>query len=125
MKTTTSNKKKAISGSRRMRIGALAIEALQEALAFQGGTKTGATVRKVTARRATAEQAPAFKAAQIAKLRKQMGLSQPVFAEALNVSAAAVKAWEQGMNAPGGAALRLLQIAETHPEVILEQVGAR
>lgn len=123
MKTTISRTKK--KNDTRPTLGSLAVEALQEALAFQGGAKTGATVRKVTARRATAEPAPQFEAAHIAKLRKQLKLSQPVFAEALNVSPAAVKAWEQGMNSPGGAALRLLQIAEAHPEVILETVGAR
>jgi putative transcriptional regulator len=124
MKTTTRNNTKK-TGRNGPSIGALAIEALTEAVAFMGGAKTGATIRKVTARRATAEPAREFEAQQIAKLRKQLRLSQPVFAEALNVSPASVRAWEQGMNTPGGAALRLLEIAEAHPEVILERVGAR
>lgn len=113
-KTTTRTKKPTL--------GALAVEALTEALAFKAGKKTGATVHKVTARRAQAEPAPEFEAKQVARIRKTLGLSQPLFAQALNVSAGSVKAWEQGMNAPGGAALRLLEIVEAHPEVILERL---
>ena len=106
-------------------MGTLAIEALQEAIAFKAGSKTGATTRKLTARRASAERAPEIEAKHIVRLRKHLGLSQPVFADALNVSPAAVKAWEQGMNSPGGAALRLLEIAQKHPEVILEGIEPR
>ena len=79
-------------------------------------------MKTVSVRRATAAPAPKYEPKKIADLRKQLRMSQPLFADALNVSAASVKAWEQGQNEPGGAALRLLQIAETHPEVILEQV---
>ena len=69
--------------------------------------------------------APKYRGGQIARLRKLMNLSQPVFADALNVSSASVKSWEQGVNEPSGAALRLLQIAEHHPEVILERITTR
>lgn len=106
-------------------LGELAIEALTEAVAFKAGKKTGATVRIVTARRAQADPAPEVNATQVARIRRTLGLSQPVFAQALNVSAGCVKAWEQGMNAPGGAALRLLEIVEAHPDVILERLEAR
>ena len=41
------------------------------------------------------------------------------------MSRATVRAWEQKQKPPSGAALRLLQIAETRPEVILEQLRAR
>jgi putative transcriptional regulator len=44
---------------------------------------------------------------------------------ALNVSAETVRAWEQGKREPDGAALRLLQIAEQHPEWIMETVSIR
>ena len=119
MKTPTKeNNKKGMSTP----VGAALIEALTEAVAFQAGTKTGATVKTISVRRCTAAPAPRYDAKEIAKLRKQLHMSQPLFADVLNVSPAAVKAWEQGQNEPGGAALRLLQIAEAHPEVILEQV---
>lgn len=109
----------------RSSMGAAIIEALDEGIAFRAGQKTGATVRTVTARRATATPAPRYRGAHIARLRKLMKLSQPVFADALNVSSASVKSWEQGVNEPSGAALRLLQIAERHPEVILEGITRR
>lgn len=119
MKTPTKeNNKKGMSTP----VGAALIEALTEAVAFQAGAKTGATVKTISVRRCTAAPAPRYDAKEIAKLRKQLHMSQPLFADVLNVSPAAVKAWEQGQNEPGGAALRLLQIAEAHPEVILEQV---
>jgi putative transcriptional regulator len=106
-------------------MGSAIIEALGEAIAFRDGKKTGATVRTVTARRAKVAPAPKYRGAQIARVRKLMKLSQPVFADALNVSSASVKSWEQGVNEPSGAALRLLQIAERHPEVILERITIR
>jgi putative transcriptional regulator len=118
MKTTTDDKKKIKSTP----MGAALIEALTEAIAFKRGTKTGATLKTVSVRRATAKPAPAYRAKDIAKLRKQLRMSQPLFADVLNVSSAAVKAWEQGQNEPGGATLRLLQIAEAHPDILLEQV---
>lgn len=56
--------------------------------------------------------------AQIAKLRKeQFGVSQPVFASLLNVTASTVRAWEQGLKTPSGAASRLLELAEIDPKV--------
>jgi DNA-binding transcriptional regulator YiaG len=40
----------------------------------------------------------------------------------LNVSSSTVQAWEQGVRAPDGASLRLLEIAENHPGALLESV---
>lgn len=111
--------------STRISMGSAIIEALGETIAFRAGTKTGATIRTATARRAKVATAPKYRGAQIARLRKLMNLSQPVFADALNVSSASVKSWEQGVNEPSGAALRLLQIVERHPEVILERITTR
>ena len=51
----------------------------------------------------------------------RLGLKQRQFADVLNVSDKTVKAWEQGINPPSGPALRLLQIAELHPEVFWER----
>lgn len=49
--------------------------------------------------------------AQIVKfIRKQYGLNQRAFAQLLNVSLSAVKAWEQGQREPSGSAVRLLQL---------------
>ena len=112
---------------RRQTLGEEIVEGLTEALAFERGQKTRAVVRRVpvTARKAAAQPAPDFTRQRVARLRKQLGISQPVFAQVLNVSPETVKAWEQGKNAPGGPAARLLEIAESHPEVVLASVRAR
>ena len=49
---------------------------------------------------------------KIKKLRLQHKVSQPVFAQYLNVSASTIKKWETGEKHPSGAALRLLQIVQ-------------
>lgn len=58
----------------------------------------------------------------VAAIRKKMKLSQPKFARVLNVSTDAVKNWEQGRRAVPGPAIRLMQIAERHPEIIKEHL---
>ncbi len=102
-------------------------EGLEEAVAFVRGEQTGARVHRVpiTARRAMASPPPTLERSQIIDLRTKLGVSQTVFANALNVSPETVRAWEQGRNTPGGPALRLLEIAETRPAVILEKVAAK
>lgn len=111
----------------RRSIGRQIIEGLHEAIAYERGELHGASVRRVavTARTATVEPAPRYRGGRIAKLRDRLGLSQPVFAQVLNVSPETVRSWEQGKRSPEGAALRLLQVAERHPEVILENVRRR
>jgi putative transcriptional regulator len=54
-----------------------------------------------------------------------MELSQPVFAAALNVSADTIRAWEQGKREPDGPTLRLLEVAEQHPEVFMDKLRKR
>jgi len=36
-----------------------------------------------------------------------------------------IRAWEQGKREPGGATRRLLEVAERHPEVILDAVAPK
>lgn len=54
----------------------------------------------------------------IIKLRKKLNVSQAAFALLLNTSAATVRAWEQGSNAPSGSTLRLLAIARKDPKAL-------
>jgi putative transcriptional regulator len=54
------------------------------------------------------------------EIRKCMGLSQEDFAYLLGISARTLQNWEQGRRQPTGPAMRLLQIAAVHPEVLLE-----
>jgi putative transcriptional regulator len=110
--------------AKKSRYGAQLIEALTEAVAIERGEKTAARVtrRALTARQATVAAAPKATSRQILRLRERFALSQPVFAQALNVSADTVRAWEQGKRSPDGAALRLLEVAERNPEVIEQLV---
>ena len=111
----------------RKSVGARIVAGLEEALAYARGDTHGVRVRLVplTARTARVRPAPRYDAPRIAALRARLRLSQPVFAQALNVSPETVRAWEQGKRRPDGAALRLLQVAERHPAVIIEHVGRR
>lgn len=78
--------------------------------------------RSLTARQATVAPAPLWQSRQIADLRQGLNLSQPVFAQALNVSPETVRAWEQGKRSPEGAALRLLEVAHRYPEALMSAV---
>ena len=103
------------------------IRAAREAAAIARGELEPARTWRipVTARRAEIAEPPRYGAARIRRLRGTMGLSQAVFAGALNVSRETVRAWEQGKREPGGATLRLLEVAERHPEVILDAVAPK
>jgi DNA-binding transcriptional regulator YiaG len=46
-------------------------------------------------------------------------VSQAGFARIINVSVNAVESWEQGVRRPREATLKLLAVAEKHPEVLL------
>lgn len=60
----------------------------------------------------------AMDAGGIGRLRERIGLSQRVFAMALNVSIKTVQAWESGARVPDGGNLKLLRLGEAHPEVV-------
>lgn len=67
-------------------------------------------------RRELPAPAPAWSARAIKQFREgTMHMSQTEFAALLNVKAPTVRAWEQGLNVPSGAASRLLQALETDP----------
>jgi putative transcriptional regulator len=57
---------------------------------------------------------------EIVRIRKRLGVSQAVFARVLGVARDTEISWEQGRRTPSGPALRLLEIAERHPEHLLE-----
>jgi DNA-binding transcriptional regulator YiaG len=104
--------------------GELLIQSLEEAVAMEEGDLRPIRVRrrKVTARQVRATPPPRYTAARIARVRNKLGASQPVFAGMLNVSASTVRAWERGAREPEGPTLRLLEVAEKHPEVLIERV---
>jgi len=96
----------------------------EEALAIKRGEKPPARVsrRKVTTRDADVAPPPTYDAERVQRVRKRLGLSQPVFAALLGATPAAVKAWEQGRRNPPGPARRLLEIAERSPDVFEKDI---
>lgn len=88
------------------------IGSMQEALAHSKGKLTlrTAVVPKPTKR---------ITASQIAKIRRSMKVSTPVFAAYLNVTPDTVRSWEKNRRIPSGPALKLLEIAAKRPEVLL------
>lgn len=57
--------------------------------------------------------------AEIKSIREKMDLSQAEFAELLGVSKRTLQEWEQGRCKPTGAALKLLLVAQRHPEALV------
>ncbi len=66
------------------------------------------------------EAPKALPAKEIVRLRKRLGVSQAIFAKLLGVARDTEISWEQGRRTPSGPALRLLEIAERHPEHLVE-----
>lgn len=62
--------------------------------------------------------------AQIKKIRSSLNVSQAVFAAILNVPTKTAISWESGVRRPSRAALRLLDIAKRHPEVLIKSTDA-
>ena len=87
--------------------------ALQDAAAYERGEALDLRVTQMPAR------PKAISATEIRRIRKALKASQPVFATYLNVSANAVRSWEQGARKPRNAALKLLMIAKKDPRVLL------
>lgn len=97
---------------RKTRLGQELIAGLEQALAHEKGTRM---LR--TSELELSEPARPWKKEQISQLRKQrFGVSQPVFASLLSVTASTVRAWEQGQKSPSGTARRLLEFAAMAPE---------
>lgn len=108
-------------------VGDEIIKGMREAIAFERGELPDVKVtrRELPETTGALRARPGFRGARIARLRDRLRLSQPVFAEALNVSAETVKKWEQDTREPDGAAVRLLELAEDHPEWLLERLHGR
>ena len=76
--------------------------------------------RQVDAKAFQREQAKAAAdKGSVLPARSKLGVSQDRFAELLGLSAATVRNWEQGRRKPTGALLKLLDIAERHPEIFV------
>ena len=77
---------------------------------------------KITFRTKTVALPPRVKpisSTQVRAIRKKLNVSQPVFAAMMNIPSVTEASWERGRRKPTGAALRLLDIARRHPELLI------
>jgi putative transcriptional regulator len=95
------------------------LESASQALAMLKGSKL--VGGRISVRQAPAEPRPRDKR-DIVRLRERLNFSQGMLARALNVSPSTVQAWEAGRRTPSDAALKLLAIADKHPEDLLDSV---
>lgn len=91
-------------------------ESFEQALEHARGQRVDLRTMRVTLPPPPKRMTPA----QIVRLREHLNCSQAVFARLLNVSVKSVQGWEQGVREPSDVALKLLSIAEKHPEVLLD-----
>ena len=90
------------------------IEGLKDVLDHKRGGR-----RLVGRRRELPPPAPDWSARQIKRFRQgTVHMSQTEFAALLNVKVPTVRAWEQGINTPSGAAARLLQALHQDPALV-------
>lgn len=108
------------------RLGELLVESMTQAVAIEAGRLPAPRRHRRTMRDAAVAPPPRYGSSRVRRLRERLGLSQPVFAKALNISVATVRGWEQGARTPDGPSRRLLEVAERHPKAILGAVkGSR
>jgi len=84
---------------------------LEDCLAHARGKLTLATIE-------VPAPPPKANPRRIVALRRNLRMSQSVFAATLNVSTKTVQSWEQGLREPNEASLRLLQIIGAQPSVV-------
>jgi len=89
-------------------------ESLEDALAFEKGKAVDLRVTEIP--RPPQRMAPR----QIREIRNSFNASQALFALLLNVSPQGGTKLEQGLRRPRAAALKLLAIAKSNPQVLLQ-----
>lgn len=102
---------------KKTKLGQELIAALQEAADYHDG--------KIDLRTTDVElpkEPKKLSTSAIRSIRNKLNLSQPVFAKYLGVSDKSVKAWEQGLSTPSGAAARLLEIAQNNVNIFKKLV---
>lgn len=93
------------------------ISGFLEAKKYRAGQKANVRVSRL------AFPPTLLKPRQIRKIRIQLGLTQPEFAEFLCTSVGTVRSWEQGSRTPHKSALRLLAMAKDKPALLLQMEG--
>ena len=104
----------------------VAREIIADLRALHATLKTGIPVReKYTVRTVRAVPAPGtYDAAHVRTTRRMVGVSQPIFAQMLGVSAALVRSWECGQRKPAPIARRLLDLIRADPSNWREMIDA-
>lgn len=84
---------------------------------FNASVRDGVVVReKYTVRSACIVPDPSvYSPADIRAARQMVGVSQPIFARVLGVSAALVRSWECGQRKPSPLARRMLDLIRANP----------
>jgi len=59
----------------------------------------------------------------VISVRKELHKSQPAFAKLLGIPVGTLRDWEQGRKQPDSAAVTLIKVAQSHPQV-LEELAA-
>ena len=86
------------------------LQGLNEAVAYSNGSCKNARVHRISV-----EPVPRFDAEDVKSIRKDLGMTQAVFASVMGVSSKTVEAWEQGVNLPSGPSCRLLGFYRSSP----------
>jgi putative transcriptional regulator len=105
----------------------LLIESATQAREIARGERAPDRAYPVSANTVRVAEPRPFRRGDVVRVRKKLGVSQQVFASLLGRSGAAVRAWElpNSGKEPDGAAARLLEIFERHPEIAAELMEAR
>ena len=105
-------------------IGRRLIAGMENLLATMQAGGLPTVEKKFTVRRVQTGkfEVPALAKGDVLAIRESLGVSQPVFASLLGVSAALVKGWEQGLKTPSGVALRFLAEIRRNPEYWRQRV---
>jgi len=95
----------------------IAAEIIADLKNLHATLKAGTPLReKYTVRTVRAVPEPgSYDSATVRKTRELVGVSQPVFARMLGVSAALVRSWECGQRKPAPIARRLLDLIRANP----------
>ncbi len=99
-------------------LGEVLIEGAREALAYKRGELRGVrvTYAMVTVRCVDVLPPPEYGEEDVRRIRRNLGLSQSVFAKLLGASASTVRAWERGARQPSDMARRLMALVEREPQ---------
>ena len=107
---------------KRKNLGPLLVRSMREAVRIESGALRPARRHRRTSTEVTVSPPPTYGASRVRALRDRLGLSQPLFAQALNVSVGTIRGWEQGARVPDGPSRRLLEVVEQEPKVLLRAV---